>query len=162
MSVKVTNDDLVLLGHGSYPGGAANTRLPKEIDLYILPPLGYTLMTDVAEALIQQREIRTITLHHSNGSGNTIIDVPFVEYLGGTDAPDLTLYNLGSLEDWGIRTIGTKQNVVTVSETTLLSQLFKSNAKVADALTKLPKGEKLKLYWSACANQVSGNTASLS
>ncbi|WP_428231398.1 putative adhesin [Flavobacterium sp.] len=160
MSVQVTNKDLVLLGHGSYPGGATNTRLPLNIDLYLLPPVGYTLTTGVASALIQQVEIKKIKLSN-NGTSVEIIEPPFVIYSGGTDAPNLTLYNLGDLSQWGTQTIGQKENVVTVSKDTLLSVLIESNEKIKEALKNLPKGEKLKLYWSACANQVSGYTASL-
>ncbi|MES2574649.1 MAG: hypothetical protein V4572_06885 [Bacteroidota bacterium] len=160
MSIQVTNKDLVLLGHGSYGGGTTNTTLPVEIDLYILQPVGYTLMTDVASALIQQREIRQIRLRH-DGRGNDFIDPPIAKYLGGTLAPNFTLYNLGSLSEWGKTIIGNKKNVVTVDRDTLLSELIKSDPKINEALKQLPKGEKLKLYWSACANQVSGYTASL-
>jgi len=160
MSVKVTNDDIVLLGHGSYQGGSINTRLPANIDLYLLPPVGYSLMTGLASTLINQMEIKKIQLSH-NGNPVEIIDVPFVEYLGGTDAPNLILHDLGDLTEWGKRTIGDKKNVVTVSKDTLLSELITSDPKIVVALEKLPKGKKLKLYWSACANQVSGYTASM-
>lgn len=161
MSVQVTNKDLVLLGHGSYAGGGKNTKLPDNIDLYVLPPVGYTLMTDVAAAMIQQRVISTLVLHHDNGSGNTTITPPVAVYNGGGYAPDLKLYDLGSLSGWGIKTIGDKKNVVTVNSPTLLSDLLKSDPKIKAALQSLPKNEKLKLYWSACASQVSGNSASL-
>jgi hypothetical protein len=160
MSVQVTSKDLVLLGHGSYSGGVKNTKLPVNIDLYLLPPVGYSLMTGLAATLINQTKIEKITLRH-NGVSPEVIDVPFVVYPGGTDAPNLTLYNLGDLSEWGRQTIGDKKNVVTVSQTTLLSDLILSDAKILAALKILPKGEKLKLYWSACANQVSGYTASL-
>ena len=161
MSVKITNDDLVLLGHGSYPGGASNTKLPDNVELIILQPVGYTLTTVVAEAMIKQQEIKTLTLHHNNNSGNEVIDAPMAVYKGGANAPNLTLYNLGDLSGWGSQTIGQKKNVVTVGEATLLSDLLKSNDKITKAINSLAKGEKLKLYWSACANQVSGNYASL-
>lgn len=62
MSVQVTNKDLVLLGYGGYSGGAHNMKLPENIDLYILPPVGYTLMTDVAAALIQQKRNSAINV----------------------------------------------------------------------------------------------------
>ncbi|MCT4581466.1 MAG: hypothetical protein N4A35_08625 [Flavobacteriales bacterium] len=161
MSVQVTNKDIVLLGHGSYPGGAKNTKLPEEIDLYILQPVGYTLMTDVAEALIKQQLISKLVLHHENSGKDELINPPMAVYKGGDNAPDLTLYDLGSLSDWGRRVIGSKKNVVTVGEATLLSELIRSNEKIQEAIKALPKGEKLKLYWSACASQVSGNSASL-
>lgn len=161
MSVQVTNKDIVLLGHGSYAGGATNTKLPVNIDLYVLQPVGYTLMTDVAEAMIQQVVIDKLTLHHDNGSGDTTIDPPMGIYKGGTDAPDFTLYDLGSLSDWGKKVIGQKSNVVTVNKPMLLSELLKSDAKIIEAVKQLPVNGKLKLYWSACASQVSGNNASL-
>jgi len=161
MSVQVTNNDIVLLGHGSYPGGATNTRLPDNIDLYILQPVGYTLMTDVAAALINQSLIPKIKLNHDNGSGSKLIDPPMAVYKGGDNAPNLTLYDLGSLADWGRRTIGDKQNVVTVNRPTMLADIIKTNSKIIEALKRLPKGGKLKLYWSACASQVSGNSASM-
>lgn len=160
MSVQVTDRDIVLLGHGSYSGGANNFKLPASIDLYILPPIGYTLMTDVATALIQQSKIKKLELNRDRGSIN-VIEPPVAAYKGGNLAPDLTLYDLGSLTEWGEMTIGSKKNVVTVDRATLLSELIKSNAKIIEALKKLPQGEKLKLYWSACANQVSGYTAGL-
>ena len=161
MSVQVTNKDIVLLGHGSYAGGATNAKLPANIDLYVLQPIGYTLMTDVAAALIQQTKIDKLKLHHANGSGDEIIEPAFTVYKGGDLAPDLTLYDLDTLSDWGKRVIGTKTNVVTVNAPTLLSVLLASNSKIKDALGKLAVGEKLKLYWSACASQVDGNSASL-
>jgi len=161
MSVQVTNKDVVLLGHGSYAGGAMNTKLPENIDLYILQPVGYTLLTDVASALINQYLISKLVLHHDNGSGSTEIDPPMAIYKGGENAPNLKLYDLGSLTDWGRVTIGDKKNVVTVNNPTLLSELIKTNEKIQEAIHDLPKGEKLKLYWSACASQVSGNSASL-
>jgi len=160
MSVKVNDNDIVLLGHGSYDGGANNFMLPSNIDLYVLQPVGYSLTTDVASALIQQTQIDSLVLHH-NGSGNATIAAPVAVYTGGGNAPNFSLYNLGDLSDWGTKTIGSKQNVVTVSATTTLSNLISSNAKILAALKKLSKGDKLKLYWSACANQVSGNYASL-
>lgn len=160
MSVQVTNRDLILLGHGSYAGGSGNTRLPENIDLYILQPIGYTLMLDAATALINQTEIKTLALKRDGGETLTI-DAPCAVFLGGNDAPDLILYDLGSLSAWGKMVIGGKENVVNVNEPTLLSQLIKSNRKIHEAVRKLPVGAKLKLYWSACANHVSGNTASL-
>lgn len=162
MSVQVTNKDIVLLGHGSYPGGATNTKLPDNIDLYIIQPIGYILMTDVASALIQQEEIKKIKLSHTGGTDKITDDVPFVEYLGGNIAPDLSLYDLGKeLTPWANGTIGEKKNVVTVSKTTLLSKLIETDPKILAALKILPEGKKLKLYWSACASQVDGFTASL-
>lgn len=160
MSVQVTNKDIVLLGHGSYPGGATNTKLPDNVDLYLLPPVGYSLSTEVATALIHQDKINNLVLHHDNSpTGN--IAPPVGVYTGGNLAPNFTLYDLGSLADWGKKTIGDKKNVVTVNQSTLLSELLTSNEKIKEALSKLGKGEKLKLYWSACANQVSGYWASL-
>lgn len=161
MSVQVTNSDIVLLGHGSYAGGATNAKLPANIDLYILQPVGYTLMTDAAAALINQTKIDQLTLHHANGSGDTKMDVPVNIYKGGSLAPDLTLYDLDSLATWGAGVIGTKTNVVTVNAATLLSKLLVTDPKIAAAIGKLPKGQNLKVYWSACLSQVSGNSASL-
>ncbi|WP_417444175.1 putative adhesin [Joostella sp.] len=161
MSVHVSNKDIVLLGHGSYSGGAKNFKLPETIDLYVLQPVGYTLMTDVAAALITQQPITKILLHHANGSGNTLIDPPMAIYRGGELAPDLMLYDLGELTSWGQKVIGNKKNVITVSTTISLSDLITTQSKIKVALDNLPKGEKLKLYWSACASQVSGNNASL-
>jgi len=161
MSVLVTNSDLVMLGHGSYAGGAKNFKLPDNIMLYVLPPVGYTLRTDVAEAMIQQRQINQLSLHHDNGRGNTTIEPPSAIYEGGKLAPDLTLYDLGSLSDWGRGVIGQRTNVITVSQPTLLSQLIQSDGKINEALKRLSLDSKLKLYWSACASQVSGNSASL-
>jgi len=160
MSVKVTNKDIVLLGHVSHEGGSRNTRLPANIDLYLLPPPGYNLMINLAAALIDQMEIRQIRLSR-DGNPATIIDVPFVEYLGDTDAPDLILQDLDALSGWGKRAIGDKKNVVTVGRATSLSELIASDPKILAALKELPNGEKLKLYWSACSNQISGYTAGL-
>lgn len=161
MSVQVTNKDLVLLGHGSYPGGATNTKLPSNVDLYILQPVGYSLLTTVASELIDQERIDQLELHHENDSGTSIIEPAIGIYKGGESTPNLTLYNLGGLEQWGVETIGDKQNVVTVNETTLLSELLTSNTKILDAINKLAKDETLKLYWSACLYQTSENYASL-
>ncbi|RZN83529.1 MAG: hypothetical protein EVB11_04970 [Winogradskyella sp.] len=82
-------------------------------------------------------------------------------YKEGEYAPDMKLYDLGSLSDWGRHTIGSKQNVVTVDRPTMLSELIMGDAKISQALKNLPPNGKLKLYWSACASQVSGNSASL-
>jgi hypothetical protein len=160
MSVQVTNKDIVLLGHGSYQGGATNTKLPNNIDLYVLPPVGYSLAIDVAAAMIHQQEIQNLVLHH-DGSTTGNIQPPVAVYEGGDLAPNFILHNLGSLSEWGKKTIGDKKNVVTVDQDTLLSELITSNPKIIEAVSKLGKGEKLKLYWSACANQVSGYWASL-
>lgn len=166
MSVKVTDKDIVLLGHGSYQGGAVNFKLPERIDLYILQPLGYSLTTDVANALINQKLIDELKLHHvENGHeiplAPSVIDTPTVVFHGGSLAPDLILYNLGDLSEWGKKTIGDKKNVVTVKEQTALSQLIATDDKINLALRSLPENERLKLYWSACANQVDGYYASL-
>jgi len=161
MSVKVTNKDIVLLGHGSYQGGAKSIILPEKVDLYILPPIGYTLKTDVAAALIRQNEIDKLVLHHINGSGDTTVEPPIAFYKGGFQAPDLTLYNLGDLSDWGRYVVGDRSNVVTVDRPTKLSDILSDNTKIQDAIWYLPENEKLRLYWSACASQVSGNSASL-
>lgn len=161
MSVKITDKDIVLLGHGSYPGGATNIMLPENVDLYILQPIGYTLMTDVAAALIKQDLIEELILKHENGSGNSTCVAPFVKYVGGKNAPDFTLYDLGSLSKWGSNVIGNRTNVVTVNAPSLLSELLLSNSKIKAALKELNGNDKLRLYWSACANQVSGNSASL-
>lgn len=166
MSVKVTDKDIVLLGHGSYQGGADNFKLPERIDLYILQPVGYSLTTDVANALINQKLIEKLKLHHvENGHeiplDPSVIDTPIAVFYGGNLAPDLILYDLGDLSEWGKKTIGDKKNVVTVKEQTPLSQLIATNEKINIALKMLPEGERLKLYWSACANQVSGYYASL-
>lgn len=161
MSIRVTAKDLVLLGHGGYEGGAVNTKLPKNIDLYILQPIGYTLTTEVASALINQKKIDKLILHHDNNSGNKAINPPTVVFKGGEYAPDLKLYDLGSELDWGNQTIGQRKNVVTVDKETSLSELIKTNAKIKKAIEQLSGDEKLNLYWSACASQVSGNRCSL-
>lgn len=160
MSVRVTDKDIVLLGHGSYAGGVDNIKLPERIDLVVLAPLGYTLKTDVAEAMIDQRLIRYLMLHHRGGS-TEIIETPVAVYKGGEKAPNLKLYDLGSLSDWGRCTIGNKRNVVTVQKLTSLSDLIADNSKIRKALNELPQGKRLTLYWSACAAQISGNSASL-
>ncbi|WP_138433980.1 putative adhesin [Winogradskyella algicola] len=161
MSVKVTNKDIVLLGHGNYAGGVNNMVLPEKVDLYILPPIGYTLKTDVAKALIQQNEIDKLVLHHDNGRGDSTIKPPMILYKGGTEAPNLKLYDLEDLYDWGRYIIGNRKNVVTVNKPTLLSDLLADNNKIQEAIWYLAEGEQLKLYWSACANQIGGNSASL-
>ena len=161
MSVHVSDKDIVLLGHGSYSGGAKNFMLPDTIDLYVLQPVGYTLITDVAAAMITQQLITKLLLHHANGSGDTLIDPPMAVYKGGELAPALKLYDLGELTPWGKKVIGNKKNVVTVSATISLSDLITTNSKIRKALDDLPSGEKLKLYWSACASQIGGNSASL-
>ena len=159
MSVKVTDKDIVLLGHGSYEGGTVNFKLPDNINLYVLQPVGYSLMTDAASALIQQTEIKTLVLH----GGGKVSTVPanIVVFNGGQNAPNLKLYNLGDLADWGKKTIGAKQNVVTVAQTISLLDLINSDIKIKAALKALSNGQKLNIYWSACANQVSGYYASL-
>lgn len=160
MSVQVTDNDIVFFGHGSYQGGGKNMRLPQNIDLYILQPVGYTLKTEVASALIQQSEIKKLTLHY-NDSNSIPVEPPFAVYTGGSFAPDFTLYEFGSLIEWGKMTIGDKKNVVTVNQDTLQSELIISDVKIREAMKKLPKGKKLKLYWSACANQVREHYVSL-
>jgi len=157
MSVRVTNEDIVLLGHGSYQGGAKNFKLPENIDLYVSSPIGYVLMTDVAKALIQQREINKLVLYYDKITSGEIEPAVAV-YRGGKLAPDLILHDLGDLTKWGKDTIGDKKNVVTVEKDTLLSELIQSNEKIKEASKG---GRKLKLYWSACASQVSEYSASL-
>lgn len=161
MSVQVTDKDIVLFGHGSYEGGAIHMQLPHNIDLYVLQPIGYSLKAGVAKALIDQELIQILALRFGNSSPTDIL-VPFVKYSGGSLAPNFILYNLGELSEWGKKTIGDKENVVTVNEDTLLSELISNNEKIQSAIKSLPEGEKLKLYWSACANQISGYTAGLS
>lgn len=99
-------------------------------------------------------------LRHNNSSGTTI-DAPMAIYKGGTTAPDFTLYDLGSLSAWGKQIIGNRENIITVNATTLLPQLIISDVKIREAIKRLPKNEKLKLYWSVCANLVSGYSAGL-
>lgn len=159
MSVKVTDKDIVLLGHGSYDGGVQNFKLPDNINLYVLQPVGYSLMTGAASALIQQTEIKTLVLH--GGGKTTTVSAPIAVYNGGQNAPNLKLYDLGDLVDWGKQTIGAKQNVVTVAQTISISDLINSDVKIKAALKALSIGQKLNIYWSACANQVSGYYASL-
>jgi len=159
MTVKVTDSDLILLGHGSYHGGADNITLPPNIDLYILQPVGYTLYTDVAEALIDQETITQLKLVHTDGE-STLFDAPASMCYGGKLAPNLTLYPLGELEEWGRNAIGSKTNVVTVNTTTSLADLLESD-EIISAKRRLASGKNLKLYWSACANQISGYSAQL-
>ncbi|WP_029275941.1 putative adhesin [Pedobacter borealis] len=161
MSIQTTDRDLVLLGHGSYSGGAVNIKLPENIDLYILQPIGYTLTTNVASSLIKQVKIDKLTLHHDNNSGNSTIYPPTIVFKGGENAPNLKLYDLGSLSDWGNQTIGQRMNVVTVNKETSLSELIETNVRIKKAIEQLSKNEKLNLYWSACASQISGNRCDL-
>ncbi|MCL3782231.1 hypothetical protein EMN47_17725 [Prolixibacteraceae bacterium JC049] len=161
MSVQVTNNDLVLLGHGSYQGGAKNVLLPDNVDLYVLQPVGYTLTTTVAAALIRQEEINRLRLLHDGGRGNTTVHPPMAIYKGGELAPDLILHDLGNLAKWGAETIADKENVITVNRSILLSEIIKTNNKIKRVVDLLGKGERLKLYWSACACQISGNRADL-
>ncbi len=161
MTIKVTNNDVVLLGHGSYLGGADNFNLPPEVELYILQPAGYTLECGVAAALIRQESIAKLVLHHANGSGNSDW-VPAAPYRDGALAPDLILHNLESLADWGRQVIGPRLNVVTVDRDIRLSELLGGNHAIRAAIAREVKaGRKLRLFWSACANQVSGNVARL-
>ena len=161
MSLQITNKDIILLGHGNYSGGGTITKLPENIDLYILQPLGYTLRTDVAAALIKQKLIKKLILHHETGSDDRSIAPNSTIFSGGEFAPDFKMYDLGHLSDWGKETIGDKKNIVTVKKPSLLSELIRTDKKINEALKLLSKDEKLKLYWSACDNQIRGNSARL-
>lgn len=144
MTIQVTNADRVLLGHGSYEGGATNFTLPQGFELIVLQPVGYTLGVDVAERLIAQRSIDKLVLKHDNGSGDSNWTVPGATYKGGGSAPDLVLHDLAGTAVQG----STAANVVLVNSDTRLSDLVK---KLGPA----------RLFWCACANQVSGNRAYL-
>ncbi|KPC52578.1 putative adhesin [Amantichitinum ursilacus] len=167
MAIQVSNQDIVALGHGSYEGGAKNFTLPAGVDLYILQPVGYTLTTGVAEALIGQRAIDKLYLSHwQQGTkkwGPATEWEPSPALPGGSLAPDLTLYPLGDLADWGKKTIGGRTNVVLTDQQISLSELLKTNAAIQAAIkAQVAKGGKLKLYWSACAAQISGSRAHIS
>ncbi len=143
--MEVTNADCVLLGHGSYEGGVSNFTLPQGYELIILQPVGYTLGVDVARQLIAQKPIEELVLKHDNGSGDERWPVPAATYRGGDNAPDLILHDLGGTEVQG----STAANVVLVKSDTRLSELVK-------------KLSPTRLFWCACAAQVSGNRARLS
>jgi hypothetical protein len=160
MSIQVTDSDIVLLGHGTYKGGAQNFKLPDGVELYIVQPVGYTLMTTVAEALIGQQAIAAIKLHHKD---STPPDAWLPEPLaGGAMAPDLILHDLDTLAKWGQKTIGARRNVVTVDHDTRLSELLSGNAAIKAAIkAQTDKGKKLRVFWSACAAQIDGPWADM-
>jgi hypothetical protein len=145
MTIQVTNADKVLLGHGSYLGGAQNFELPKGFELIILQPVGYTLGVDVAQKLIAQQAIDHLVLKHDNGSGDSVWNLPGATYQGGNLAPNLVLHDLA-----GTAVVGSSAaNVVLVRTDTSLSDLVKTL-------------KPTRLFWCACANQVNGNRARLS
>lgn len=161
MTIQVNDKDIVFLGHGSYQGGAKNFALPNGVELYLMQPVGYTMTLAVAEALIGQQPIGKLRLKHDNGSGDADWE-PAAPIQGGNLAPDLILHDLGSLRSWGQGVIGNRGNVVTVTGDTLLSALLAGNAAVKNAIKEQQsQGKKLRLFWSACANQVSGNVLTL-
>jgi hypothetical protein len=161
MTIQVSNSDFILLGHGSYGGGAEICVLPSRIELIILPPLGYSLMTDVAEYLVLQKKIEQLFLHYDNYNGAASITSPMIHYMPGDYVPNLKLYDLGDLAHWGRNLIGDRQNVITVHKEKNLSEILTSDEKISSAKESLKSEANLKVYWSACANQVSGCWASL-
>ena len=158
-TVQLQPNDLVLLGHGSYPGGAKNFTLPANIDLQILQPVGYTLTTDVPENLLGAKSISKLVLHHDNGTSDW---VPADLLHGGSGAPDLTLYPLGTLAGWGDTVTRGHTNVLQVTSPTLLSALL-AQTTVTNRVKALPGGQHLRIIWMACTNQISdGPYASMS
>lgn len=145
MSVQANGNDKILLGHGSYEGGVSPFSLPAGFELIILQPVGYTLTVGVAERLISQAPIDKVVLRHASGGAPSDWAVPAAIYRGGDNVPDLVLYDLAGTPVQG----SNAANVVRVNMDTPLSQLVRT----------LSPG---RLFWCACASQVSGNGAYLS
>ncbi|GEM_PF-2821323 len=157
MSVCVSLQDLILFGHGSYKGGTTLFKLPANIELYILQPIGSALRLAVVQYLIKGHTIEKLGLYKDgNDKEINLIEVPTAVYKPGEDAPDLVLNHLGKQEEIGRQFIGKNTHVVTVNQSIKLSELIKTDEKIKSAIAKLPKNGVLKLYWAACASQEEG------
>ncbi|NHZ93147.1 hypothetical protein F2P45_29665 [Massilia sp. CCM 8733] len=163
MPVTTSSNDVILAGHGSYEGGADNFVMPANVDFYLLQPVGTGLTDGPVLALVGCKPIDRLVLRTSVTAVSDLqpMGMPKI-FRAGERAPNLVLYDLGSLKSTVQAAIPRgASNVVMVAKDTKLQDLLKSDAvqKVIKANTAKQTGARTRVFWAACANQDSNPDA---
>jgi hypothetical protein len=158
MPIRTTANDVILVGHGSYQGGAVNFQLPAHVELHLLQPVGAAMTDGPVKALVGQRPIDRLILWQTGTGADRFDDLPKrgipTVYSGPTQVPDLVLHDLGDLKTLVQSAIAKGPNhVIMVTKDTRLSQVM-----VMPDIQKLiaaagAAGSRLRVFWAACAVQ---------
>lgn len=154
MAVQITPNDLIMLGHGTYEGGAANFVLPDNVELHVLQPVGTCLRVALAQQLISGAAVATLWLMDGQRriEDLTALGFPHV-YSAGVRVPELTLYGLGSAAQY-FQNPGQGMQVLTVAQPTSLQALLALPGTQARIDERKRQGHPLRVFWLACANQL--------
>lgn len=154
MAVQINPDDIVLLGHGTYEGGAANFPLPAGIELHVLQPVGTRLRVSLARKLVAGQAVPTLWLMDGDRRVEDLgaLGFPHV-YANGENVPQLTLYPLG---DVAAEFSGASRGmeVGMVDRPTSLQELLGKGLIQARIKEQRAQGKALRVFWLACANQL--------
>lgn len=153
--ITTTKDDIILLGHGTYLGGADTFKLPEGVELHITQPVGSALRIDAAGVLLANRAVDRAVLVQPSfkyddfaalGLGNGTV------YKPGERAPNLLLHDLGAQKARLQALAGQGHSqVVYVSKDTLLASILGSDATVKQRIADAVKANTVvKIYWAAC------------
>jgi hypothetical protein len=156
MPITTTSNDIIVAGHGSYDGGAANFTLPPHVDLYLILPVGYGLTDGPVTALVGRRPIDRLAIVAPTAVTDLQpMGMPTVFRAGGS-APNLTLYDLGDERTAVTGALPTHaDNVFMVSSPTKLQDLLNRadvKQRIAASLAAQP-GANVRLFWAGCAIQ---------
>lgn len=153
--ITTTKDDVILVGHGTYLGGAATFILPPGMELHITQPVGSALTVGAAGVLLANKTVDRAVLVQPSKKYDDFANLGLAAgtvYKAGDRAPNLVLHDLGalkaSLQDLAKLGGG---HVVYVSADTLLADMLKNDATVKSALALAVQAKKtLRVYWAAC------------
>jgi len=163
MPITTTSNDIILAGHGSYEGGAAQFTVPAGIDLYLLQPVGSGLTDGPVLALVGNKPIDRLVLRTSITLVSDLQPTGMPQVIkAGEKAPNLVLHDLSTLKKLVQDAIPKgATNVVLVSQDARLQDLLNSDAvqkQVKSNAAKRP-GTNTRVFWAACANQDSNPDA---
>ncbi|MDH0648574.1 hypothetical protein N5D31_17350 [Pseudomonas sp. GD03867] len=153
--ITTSKDDLILVGHGTYLGGADTFVLPAGVELHITQPVGSALTVGAAGVLLANKAVdRAVLVQPSKqfddfatlglGSGTV--------YKPGERAPNLLLHDLGTLKP-ALQKLATQgaSHVVYVGADTLLADVLAKDPTVKPLIAAAVQAKKvLKVYWAAC------------
>jgi len=154
MPITTTPNDVILVGHGTYQGGANNFTLPAGVDLWMLQPVGSAVTDGPVTALVGNTPIDRLILRQSNGAWDDFrtLGLPNVIH-GGQQAPNLILHDLGDLKPLVQAAIARGPNhVIMVTQDTTLQTLLARPDVQRLIQAHLASRSALRVFWAACTH----------
>ncbi|WP_176078984.1 putative adhesin [Paraburkholderia tuberum] len=154
--ISTTKDDAIIVGHGTYRGGAATFTVPAGVELHISQTVGSAMTVSAAGMLLSNTPVNRGALIHPPKGYDDFAALGLVTvYAAGAKAPNLILHDIGA-QAGAINGWAAKGNsaVVLVNADALLADLLTSNPIVTGRVkAAVSAGKTVRVFWAACAVQ---------